>query len=234
MSSTLDPFRTDLRALLLDSAPPYQWPDAALDQALWEALAEYGTLFPRVTTLTLDVAPGQRAFTLLLATPVGEAVVQSADILGINRVALAARVLPVDPSQASDPAGTRPSHPGQAYRLADSGSGAAVLWLTNPPAGDEVGPGRLQVECSATVTRPAPDAPTIGWGGPATDRALLLLLAARLAYTTLAAWQARDGRPLPPGSAAAVPAAATLLDSQLTRALLARRSRAVRSRTLDL
>jgi hypothetical protein len=235
MAESLPDLRAALRALLLDTATPTVWPDAALDACLWEAVAAHSYRFPCEATLLFDV--GESATTFLLGAGDGldsvTPMTSGADLIAVQRVDLPVGTpIPEDPRPITDPSGTASPAPGQAYRWR-----GGSLTLRRPATGAEVGPGRLRVETLQTYQRPSADGAVL-WNGPLSDRSLVLLLAQRGAYGLLAAWQARDpallGAAPPTGHAADLPGALAALDAEIARAVAARRARAVRSRPLDV
>ena len=232
-----------LRPVLMDSVAPYQWPDAALQQAIQEATAQHSFLFPRERRLAYDVTAGLTAIAIypvdtapsVLSDPpagletgddAGPAGGGQAQLISVQRVELPPGTpLPEDGGQTTDPAASGSTTYTQGYRWRDG-----FLYFRNPASGDEVGSLKLIVELLQTYSQPDA-AGSYKWDGPVHDLPLLLALAQRAAYQQLATWQARD---LVDTSKANVPAILAGLETEITRAIRIRARRAVRSRTLEI
>jgi hypothetical protein len=233
MTYTLSALRADLRALLLDLEPPWVWPDAALNQALWEAVAAHSYLWPQEARLSYGLAAGATSVAIYAAdwvaggpaTASGPTAPGPAELISVQRVELPAGTpIPADPGQVTDPAASGSPAYRQAWRWRGN-----FLYLRNPARDAEVGPATLIVELLQTYSRPDA-ADTVGWNGPPADLSCVYLLAQRAAYQQLAAWQARDATPVRVDVSRLLDA----LEVELRRAISLRQRRAVRSRTLDI
>lgn len=217
MANTLPVLRAGLRAVLLDTVPPYVWPVGLLDEALLEAVAEHGYLFPQQVRHKYETVLGQQ-------TQVPR-VEPAATLIAVQWVELPVGTpLPEDPRQSTDPAGSGSLR----YKQAWWHRGGAV-YFHNPLSGREVGVNVLVIEHTQTWGRPGL---TDEWSGSVADLPLLSLLAQRRAYTQLIALLARD---LAPGAERwNLPAILGSLDAEIARAIRTRQRQAVRSRPLDI
>jgi hypothetical protein len=236
MSYTLSQLRTALRDVLADTGAAI-WPNAALDHAIGEAVAEHSYLFPKRCYLLTSVTAGAQEFALTPGMdPLAGTDVDS-EIIAVQGVELPVGTrIPEDPRQSTPPPSGGSCAYRQGYFVRDR-----LLCLTNPASGTEIGTNTLKVYALRTYNLPNA-AGTIPWDGDNKDQPLLLLLAARRAYTLLAGWKAAaqvdQTTVTDPDSHAAInisiPAALAALDREITAAIRLRQQRAVRSRTLDV
>jgi hypothetical protein len=232
----LSTLRPQLRRALLDLVDPYTWDDATLTACLQQAAVEHGYAFPALVARRFNVTDGLQAFdvtTMALQAAEDDTTTSvNCQVVVVTRVELpTGTVLPEDPGQSSDPAGSRSARYKQGYRVR-----GGHLTFTNPAAGDEVGTGTLRIEWLQTYSMPDDSDPLndIPWNGPGTDLPLLLLYAKRAAYQRLGEWQARDGIILQKTRAVNVESLIALCDAEIDRAVAVRRRRNVRGRTLDI
>ena len=234
---------TQLRGVLMDTVQPYQWPDAALQQAIWEATAQHSFLFPRERRLAYDVSDGLTAIAIYPvdtapsttsspptglqtgddAGPAGDG---SAQLITVQRVEMPPGTpLPEDGGQTTDPADSGSTVYAQGYRWRDG-----FIYFRNAASGDEVGSLKLIIELLQTYSQPDVGG-SYKWDGPVHDLPLLMLIAQKAAYQQLATWQARDLTDV-----SKVPVAAILdrLEVEIQRAITVRKRRTVRSRTLEI
>jgi hypothetical protein len=245
MGTTRTALRTALRAALLDNTIPLLWSDVVLDQAIDEAVTAHSYLFPCPVAARYSLGPGQQVIHVVATDPAAAEDVPipagtiNCDVIGIQRVEVPWKtVIPMDPGQSTDPAASGSNSYKQGWRL----RGHNVM-LTNPASGDEVGSYTARIEYLQTYNIPLDSPITVAWNGPDSDVPLLLLLARRFAYEALAEWQVRTQGASSTGWIGAsgsvdlhidVPRIIDSLERQIKRAIDARKTRALRSRTLDI
>lgn len=230
MSTTFVQFRTDLRALLLDSVAPYVWPTTALDQVILQALGEYSDNFPKVTQYTTMLALNQRE---IVFTPAMESAYPSpnsnGEILEIWRVEL-----PTNTPIPNDPQQTAPREESTTQGWYVFGK---TLRLTNGASVAESTPNSILVYATRSWDVPNDVAfpSNTDWNGPDRDRPLVLRLAQRGAYGRLAEWLTRDQASVPNTvrTLSDIAGVIAALDAELTSSLNARRRRNISSRTVD-
>jgi hypothetical protein len=186
MPNTMTDLVAALRTALGDTTIPYLWDDPTLEQCVADAVNEHSFEYPRLTYGRYALTAGQQEVAL---APVGGAGLPDpaapSDLVAVVGVELPPGTpIPADAWGSAAPAGAAASRAAQGYRARPG-----VVRLRVPASGAEVGPATLVV--AATQTWDLPDTGGTAWNGPAADLSLLLLLARRAAYQTLAEWQAR-------------------------------------------
>src|SRR5690348_8392783 len=147
MPNTMADLVGALRTALGDTTVPYLWPDAALQQAVTEAVNEHSFRFPRLGYGRYAVAAGQQEVALaalgVSGTPDPAA---PCDLIAVRGVELPAGTpIPADAWDSTAPAGGAASRANQGYRAR-----YAVLRLRAPASGAEIGPDTLVVAATQT------------------------------------------------------------------------------------
>jgi hypothetical protein len=114
MGTTRVALRTSLRAVLLDTTAPLLWSDVVLDQAIDEAVTAHSYLFPCPVAARYSLGPGQQVINVVPTDPAADEDegippgTINCDVIGIQRVEVPWKtVIPMDPGQSTDPAGSR-------------------------------------------------------------------------------------------------------------------------------
>lgn len=187
-------------ALLIVPGLPVTWGDDTLGSCALAGITDHSFLFPWLTRATYVVDDGQQDWLIYPVSgpttdpaPVSNPEATSAaDLIAVVGVELPRGTpIPQGAFTTTPPAGSAAS---RALRADAQAQGyvwhAGQLHLRQPATGDEVGDDQLLVTQAQTWLLPDLDN-TIAWNGPVADVPLVLLLAKRAAYETLAEWQVR-------------------------------------------
>jgi hypothetical protein len=206
-------FVARVRVELDDTVAPYTWADGVLRQALDDAITEYSQRFPLLLDAGFTTTAGQ--FAQDLQTGLGTADRRLMAVLQVQ--CPPGTVLPDDATVLTALPGSRRTTV-QAYHRV----GPSTIRFRYELAGDEVGPGYLQVRGLYTYARFTVDSPdlTTLCDVPGYDWRLLELLAARHAWSQAQLLGVKTAANTDPGQAVAA------LGARIAGLIAARRARA--------